>query len=221
MTQESGWSQANLRDYRYFTDDHDRRWGATTEKRSGGAVGKYKLLHRTPKGARVPWEPDQAFLIPKGDRLFIDYEGMLRARLEAHEEYFTRCVEEATSRSWQIPEKGEPIEKKLKLIVGEPPKPIEPIVAAMQGNSWILGKTDKVDARLVSFLPQRQSRQKAILANLPDLSDASREDLSDLMETDEELEARLDIEEQVDPQHSGGQTVPTPQIRRKRQRNVA
>lgn len=188
----SGWSQARTRRSQRYTDDHGRKWSASIEIRSGDPTGLIQ------PNFTAPWYPDQAYLTQDADdrsKLHIDYAGMLRSRLEAHEEYHRQAVEEATSRSWTISEEeGKPVyDRKLLQIIGPPPRAIEPVIAAMQGNSWILGFSDVPDPRLVPFLPSREARRKAQFANLPDLSDATR---PDAVQEDEEAEfARLLAEE--------------------------
>jgi hypothetical protein len=79
-------------------------------------------------------------------------------------------VDAAIAREWDVPEQGEHYPFKLTQIVGLAPNPIEPIAAAMQGNSWILGLSDTVDPRLAKFVTQPTS-EEALLADLPDFSD--------------------------------------------------
>lgn len=190
----TGWSQARTRRPQKYTDDHGRKWSASIELRSGDPTGVIQ------PNFRAPWYPDQSFLkqdVDDRSKLHIDYEGMLRSRLEAHEEYHRQAIEEATSRSWTISEKdGKPVyDQKLLQIIGPPPKAIEPVIAAMQGNSWILGFSDEVDERLVRFLPSRETRRQAQLANLPDFSDATRV-RTYMVPEDEEAEFQRLLEEE-------------------------
>jgi hypothetical protein len=186
-----GYSQADTRRFQKFWDQHGREWHGVVENKTGHACGALE-----PK-FDAPWIPPQQYLVPVKDRLQdvrIDYETMLMEYEQAHADYYQRIVEEARARQWDVPEPGHPLPESLLAIVGERPNAIEPVLAAMQGNSWVLGLSTRVDPRLVEYVETRASRrQKARRGTLarPDFSDDS-------------LEALLDLEEQVDPQATGG-----------------
>lgn len=172
-----GWSQANLRRPQYMTDQHGRRWFADVEIRSGYPIGPIRPRFD------APWHPDQSAL--KVDHnapteIRIDYDALLNERLEAHRDYHARAVEESASRRWPVPAEGETYSKELQLIVGKPPNPIEPIVAAMQENSWILGRSKKPDARLTKFIVTQEGLRQQLFQSLPDLSDSSRVDADEV-----------------------------------------
>jgi hypothetical protein len=71
----------------------------------------------------------------------------------------------------------------LLRVTGPRPHPVEPVIAAEQGNSWILGKSPKIDARLYKYFHEAPD-------NEPDFRD---EDYSD-------------VEEQADPEALGTQS---------------
>lgn len=194
-----GGSQADLRRPQWMTDDHGRRWFADVEKRSGYPVGPIRPRFD------APWYPDQSALKIDPDdpsHIRIDYEALLAERQEAHALYHQRAVEEAASRQWPVPELGEPYRRELQLIIGKPPQPIEPVVAAMQGNKYILGLTTRVDPRLVEFIETPAHKHEQMLRALPDFRD-------------EEL---MDLEEEVDPDAIGGRRVnPSRKVRQKRE----
>lgn len=174
-----------------LTDQHGRKWSASIDNKTGYPVGVIQ-----PRGWRAPWMPPMAsFKFEDRDdpRTFrIDYEGMLDSRSQSHQDYTTQLQQAAIARGWDPtdPEKRSVLEK----LVGPPPEPIEVIVAAMQGNSYILGLTDKVDPRVAPFVPRKQTRAQKVLANLPDFRDVPDEELDDL----------LDLEEAHDPDAIGG-----------------
>src|SRR5690349_11061625 len=144
-----GDSQANDRRPQFMNDQHGRRWFADIEKRSGYPTGAIRPRFD------APWYPEQSALKVDPDRpmeLRIDYDALLAERLEAHREFHQRAVEESASRRWPVPAEGETYSKELQLIVGKPPAPVEPIVAAMQENSWILGFSRRPDPRLTKFI---------------------------------------------------------------------
>jgi hypothetical protein len=64
----------------------------------------------------------------------------------------------------------------------------------MDGNPYALGLTKAVDPRVTPFLEQKKDRIAAIKSKLPDFSvQADSDSLAD------DLEARMDLEEAVDP----------------------
>jgi hypothetical protein len=197
-----GWSQADLRRPQMLTDQHGRKWFADIETRSGYPVGPIRNRFD------APWLPDQAALRMTRDeptRITIDYDWMLSQRQEAHADYHQRAVEEAASRQWPVPALGEPYRRELQMIVGKPPRPIEPIVAAMQGNKWILGLTTVVDERLTPFIEMPNAAREEMLRSLPDFRD-------------KDLDPYGDLEEEVDPDAIGGRRVnPSRKHRQKRE----
>jgi hypothetical protein len=244
----SGQSQASFRYPQTYRDNHGRRWRASVEIRSGYPTGRIACLHKTPGGNPPPWLPPQGFPFmdvdpTRRDRLFINYEAIIDDRIRAHEELYNRAIEEAGARGLPIPEKGQPWDRRLVAILGtlDQLAAIQPAIAAMQGNSWILGLTDKVDTRLLPFVRKsREEKRQAIYRNLPDFSDASRLDGADVTgdaiaaldneddldgdewdaldpnedPVDPSLESRLDLEEQFDASATGGKLQPTPSNKR-------
>lgn len=183
-------------------DQHDREWSVSVEVRSGDPTGNI-----TPR-FRAPWTPAQAYLKPqrgaRGQRgLFIDYEAMLRD-VEAEWESFRRqAVEIATARGWDVPiDVREPgaLDPRILQIVGAPRKRPQPIVAAMQGNRWILGETRKPDPRLAPFVEDRKAKRRRPVEQAL----TAYGDFSDAPEPDEAEEALLDLEETHDPGATGG-----------------
>jgi hypothetical protein len=174
-----GWSQADLRRPQYMNDQHGRRWFADIEKRSGYPTGVIRPRFD------APWYPDQSALKIDPDTpndIRIDYDALLAERLEGHREYHARAVEESASRRWTVPDEGETYSKELQLIVGKPPQPLEPIVAAMQLNSWILGFSKIADKRLTKFIVTQEGLRQQLFAKLPDLRDESRDDADDVLD---------------------------------------
>jgi hypothetical protein len=183
-----------------WTDQHGRKWHASVDKRSGGAVGPIQ-----PLGWRAPWVPDQTYFRFSEDdhtKMTIDYQSMLDSRLAAHEAWDNEFRSAALKRGWEPSDH----EKRNSLIelVGPKPHPVEPILAAMQGNKWILGQTQTVDPRLEGFIPKKVTRTERAL-NAVDYSfdpDAQPESLKD------DLETLMDIEEAVDPEATPKGRVP-------------
>jgi hypothetical protein len=177
-----------------FTDQHGRKWSGMVDKRSGFPVS---LIH--PKGWQAPWMPPkgpEVFVFDRNDptRFRINYEWLLQQRANSAAEYDAERNKAAVTRGWtpDDPEKQEA----LDMIVGrrESLQRPEIIKACMDGNPYALGLTKAVDPRVTPFLEQKKDRIAAIKSKLPDFSvQADSDSLAD------DLEARMDLEEAVDP----------------------
>lgn len=177
-----------------LTDDWGRAWSAVIDKRTGDPIGSI-----TPQGWSAPWRPDQAYMRPDPEdprRLIIDLAQALRDAREAHEQYAEDWKRAAAARN--IDPNDQRNHGILLQVVGPLPKPWQPIKAALDGNKWILGFTTKPDPRLVPFLTTKRQRAEASLEGLESFADDPEV---------EALEARLDIEEQADPDAVGGRRV--------------
>ena len=176
---QDGWSQAKERRYQRMIDQHGRRWGADVEIKSGYPTG----LIRPEFSA--PFLPDQKYLTMNPEDmqdLQIDYERMLRDRREAHETYRREIARVCNVRGWDVPEDGAELPFQVTEIVGPPPEPVEPVLAAMQGNSYVLGLTTRVDPRLAHYFAPN-------VDELPDFTDQPD---------------NSDVEEAHDPAATGG-----------------
>lgn len=130
-------SQASVRSYAIFRDQHGRKWGADIEQKTGAPCG--------PLSARfsAPIMPPQKYLKVTdvaARELTIDYEAWLGDLETAHMEYDQRrtmiAVTMYNERAHDAIEKKDPA---LMQRVGPPPQFLEPIMAAVEGNGWILG----------------------------------------------------------------------------------
>jgi hypothetical protein len=174
-------------------DNHGRRFAATLDKSNATPIGQGPR----PDGWSAPWMPGQEWFRYHEDdehpnRFRIDYEGMLADRIKAHDDYDQAFMAEAVKRGWDAkdPDKA----GQITAIIGKRPLPIELIVAAMQGNKYVLGLTTKVDSRITPFLNQkpiyrREARKQAVLASM---------DFADHDE-DEAFEERMDLQEKYQP----------------------
>lgn len=153
-----------------MTDHHGRRFAATLDKSNMTPVGQGPR----PDGWRAPWMPGQEWFRYHEDeenplRFRIDYQGMLAERVRAHEQYRAEWEAFAVSNGWDPAD--ESVAGRIIAKVGKKPLPVELIVAAMQGNKYILGLTDVVDSRVVPFLNQRprytrQAKLAAVVASM-------------------------------------------------------
>ncbi len=150
-------SQASTRRPATGSDQHGRPWSMQVGLKSGMPAGGPPQPLFT-----APWYPDHQYVRVNPDNaaeIFIDYEAMFLRRNAKLAEYHERAVERAHQKSLPLPKKGE-YSAELISVCGSVPKPVQPVVAAMQENPWILGETDVVDARLEPFV--RKSRGKAL-----------------------------------------------------------
>lgn len=186
MLSTTGRSQADERRGQNLWDQHGRMMHASIEKKSGYPVGPIQLL------MDAPLEPDQKYLIldPLNvTKVTIDYASWIRDRQIANAEYHARAIEVNTANNWAPLVAGEPYPKHLTKEIGKPPLPVEPIVAAAQGNKWVLGLTNVIDTRLAHFF-EKPIDAAFDLSAFPDYS------------TDEQAE------EDFDAEALGGQNIP-------------
>lgn len=69
-------------------------------------------------------------------------------------------------------------------IIGPAPSPIDPVIAAEQGNKWVLGLTDRVDLRLAQFFQPEDLDPNYRDPDEPDYT--GEPDLDDEFDTDDE-----------------------------------
>lgn len=212
------WSQRNQRDYGFYTDQHGREWGAPIELKTGAACGPYEPIEWkiTP-----PLMPPQKYLRRSPDRrrpteLHIDYRAWIQ------DERTERVAWERNVRIASQKLHGDKYDEAMALrnpsrdvleLVGPPPRAIEPIRAAMQGNPYVLGFTTREDVRLAKFFEEDKRAAEV-------LGIEGGEDFSELME---------ELEETHDPQATGSQNgrrsdrqlSMTPEAKRKRAARAA
>jgi hypothetical protein len=166
----AGFSQASTRRPITLYDQHGREWHASVGIKTGRPTGQIV------QNFHAPWMPDQKYLKVNPENtseLFIDYDAMLNNRRVAHQEYHKLALDAARELKIDPPNRGEYNESIIKMVRSKPPKPVEPIIAAMQENQWILGFTAVVDPRLERFVIKPRGDNSDILGEF-DFRDASR-----------------------------------------------
>ena len=185
--QPQGWSQRNQRQDQTFTDDHGREWFGSVEIKTGHVCGLLEPQFQ------APLIPDQKYLerIPKRPYdLHINYDRWL-ADIRA-----TRAEWEREGRQMMRKMRGSGYDPSEEFgadvldIIGEPPEAVEPVIAARQGNSWILGLTNRVDRRLIKYFNIDKLPAKVRREQEPDLRDL------DVIEAEREALERHDRERQ-------------------------
>ena len=112
-----------------------RRWSASIELKSGMPTGLIS------NDFKAPLTPDQKYLVVNEDNvseLYIDYRAWYRDRRSANQSYHKKVVRYCTRNKLPEPKPGD-YSMEMVGACGEPPRPIETVVAAYQGNPWILG----------------------------------------------------------------------------------
>lgn len=222
------WSQRNQRRGQMFTDNHGRRYYGSIELKSGATCGvieaQYTCVLPVPpmylERSRNPERPYD---------LFINYERWTAdARRELGEwEQRARAVARRRNSDY---DPTLPLPTDVLEIMGERPQPVEPILAARQGNGWVLGFRATVDERLRRFFKPEQIDPDYARFAEPDFRDAPEysedafalevgefSDGPDVERTpgafapkplfvEEEMEDIdvLSLEEQIDPKALGG-----------------
>jgi hypothetical protein len=189
-------SQYETRESRIFRDQHGRRWAVRVEKRSGQPVGRWSPLDWS---ASLMPEGEYLTITPRDDgtnAVNIGYERWIEVLEQAHREYDQRERQMLMARfedDWHKYRTNVP--EDIKQVLGPRPPAVEPVVAAMQGNPWVLGLSTRVDLRLVKYLE-------------PDVVAAPVSKYGDFSTLPEEAE------EAADPQALGGKTIPVRRTKR-------
>lgn len=195
-----GHAQRDRRTHWVALDQHGRQWETILDVTAKPKPGPTQPWN--PYGWDAPLVPDQKYLrwnaVEMG-KLVIDYVSWKKDRRAADEEWLTELHIKATEMS---PSDGgasllgnsrtglyEDASPALLRAAGKRRLPVEPVIAAEQGNSWVLGKSNRVDLRLVGFFP---------------IATETEADYSDEPQFQDEYQ---DLEDQVDPQALGGKTV--------------
>lgn len=146
-------------------DPHGRKWGAVVDIAAKPKPGPCSPW--APLGWSAPLIPEQKYLQWSPDSMFtlgINYTQMKADRKEARENWLTefhKIASEMNPRDAGASLIGnsrkdyEDASPALLRAVGPKAPAIEPVIAAEQGNGWILGKTQTPDPRLTPFFPVR------------------------------------------------------------------
>lgn len=208
-------------------DQHGRVYWNTVEIKTGAGVAQWKA-----RGWSSPWMLESEYLKELPDpgtgenRLHADYQRKIDDILGAQEQWEKDAHSAMAKRYKDRYHPGMELDEDIKRGLGTYPGPVEPWVAALQGNPSALGwdtrtqapYTGPMDARLVAFMPAKDAAKNKVrrVVDAMDFSvPADGHSLAD------DLEARLDIEEEFDPAATGGQPVPARRRGRKQMSTAA
>lgn len=143
------WSQRHQRAEMTFQDQHGREYYASIELKTGDPTGLIEPLYR------APLMPPQKYLSRRNKKrpydIEVDYVAWkrdVRARRREWEKEGRQLAQKMHGSKY---DPREAFSMEVLDVIGPPPEAIEPIIAAEQGNRWVLGLSKKVDMRLVKF----------------------------------------------------------------------
>jgi hypothetical protein len=143
------WSQRHQRAEMTFQDQHEREYYAAIELKTGDPTGLIEPLFR------APLMPPQKYLVRRNKRrpydIEVDYVAWKRDVRTARRAWEREGRQLAQKMHGSKYDPREPFSMEVLDVIGPPPEAIEPIIAAEQGNRWVLGLSKKVDERLVKF----------------------------------------------------------------------
>lgn len=189
--------QAKAREYRYFRDQHGRRYGAPVEIRTGDPCGPWEPQFVAP----LTPNPDFMRIVKDEDQrrsIFVDYDGWIaevqtrltnwqrevrKAMIARHRENYHPTMR-IDADVYDLPTTGPEPSIGARWVPGT----VKPLVAAKAGNKWVLGLSEVDDPRVSKFL----------------LADVAAEDEDFAADYDAEFEKSMAIEEEVDPEAVGG-----------------
>lgn len=168
-------------------DQFGRKWESTWD-----TVGKGTCAPINPKGWVDPLNTPQKYVSVKRDEdgmrsFFVDLERWEQDLETAHREYDQKLYNDAVMLFGERgPDAYTERAPALMHFTGTGPQPIELVQAAIDGNSWALGKTSTPDPRLIKYFATRERKRP----------------------TFKDLDVAVALEEEVDKEATGGKRVP-------------
>ena len=162
MTSEGEFSQADLRAHREFRDQHGRIWGTQIENKTQAPTGPMSPQFQAPMYPDSKYfrfrDRDTNKLTYAAGTFWIDYDAWIHDRSDAmrmwEQERYMLAIQKYGAGAQDAIDRKDPA---LHAMVGEPPFPVEPVLAMQQGNPWVLGLAETPDPRLAPYF-QRHVR---------------------------------------------------------------
>ena len=169
-----------------FTDQHGRVWHATIETKTMHPTGPIQPQFQ------APLIPPQMYLRVGTNRmrpydLVINYDQWIADLRKAREDWLEDGEQRSRLYHGEKYEPGTPFTSQILQMIGRPPQHVEPVIAAKQGNRYVLGLTNQVDVRLFALL--EEERRTHAIVNEPDFSEVVTS-LDDVIEEEEETAER-------------------------------
>jgi hypothetical protein len=183
------WSQRNQRREggQFFRDQHGRRYHAEIELKTGHPCGPLVPQYRAP--LVVP----QQYLTLSNDpenptKITVNYTKWEADARAARKDWEAEGRSRALKMYGDAYDPRKPFGQDVLDIIGPAPSAVEPIIAARQGNSWVLGLSDRIDLRLAKYFePEQLDPQHR--PEEPDFTDRP-EQIDDLDMLDDDEDAR-------------------------------
>lgn len=196
-----GWSQRKQRrEVKRGRDEHGRPWHWTIENKTGDPTGLIQPLFT------APYIPEQHYLRIDPDnpnRILIDYDRAIADIRLTRKEWDKAGRQRSQKLYGQKYNPKEDFTEEVLDIIGPPPQAWEPVLAAKQGNPWMLGKTTRVDIRLAKFFePEDLDKDEEGNRREPDYSQLV--DRPSKLTEENLLEARTDDPDYRPPVGRGG-----------------
>ena len=176
-------------------DEYGRIWESTIDIISQGTCAPIN-----PKGWNDPLGTPQKYLVKAltndpdtgqlGIRIIPALEQWAADLERAHEEYQQRLYNDALTLFGEGGPKA--YEDRIPALInytGVAPQALEPVLAALAGDQWALGLSEKDPNNIQRFFPKKETAREKFLRELKNR---------------DELDERLDIEEAADPEATGG-----------------
>lgn len=186
----SNFSQQHQRRYLRAIDQHGRRWGVNIEIRTGAPVGNWDFYFVPPHSMLVPSAQYLRRDDARPNRVWIDYDAIIRDMRQAQKEWDTESQRLMRKRHPQGDIRSLPLDDYVTQQLGHRPGPVEIWVACKQGNRYALGLTAVVDERVAKYLPKDESALGEIdfadddFADAPATSQEAEQEEEDLREVD-------------------------------------
>lgn len=213
------WSQAMQRRGQRFTDQHGRQYFAPIEIKTGEPCGLLGALYSAPLPVPLEYlgrskDPNRPY------DLVIDYDRWLRDIRTALADWTKASRAAATRKYGDQFDATKPMPADILELFPRPPIHEEPVIAARQGNRWVLGLRETPDPRLTKYFAPEVIDPDYLQKNEPDFRDMPEEleqDVRAIVEDTDEArpgdgtvagDDALDLEDELDPQAIGGKRVP-------------
>ena len=224
--------QAETRRPAFFRDRHGREYFAQVETKTGDPCQMpvpYRwtapLSPSAIAGCLVPpADPEIVYMVPtrarKHYQIEIDYARWLEKWDARYEAWQRKRVDIAKANDLDWRTESKIARSDLESVVGPPPFPPRLLIeAAAAGNKWALGLSEaippKAEQAIKEAMEHMTTRRRADVPDVDPFAEEGEDETPlptwgapDPFAADPDLEARLDLEEQHDPEATGGKKLP-------------